>query len=87
MSSRDNLNAQLEHLQSKYVGTGHSDTTKYEWAVNHQRDSLASYVGHHSLISYFCIAENSSLGRKRYELIERMYRPCGIPPPKEEEST
>ena len=26
--ARDNINAQLEHLQSKYVGTGHADTTK-----------------------------------------------------------
>lgn len=28
MSARDNLNAQIEHLQSKYIGTGHSDISK-----------------------------------------------------------
>lgn len=28
MTARDNINAQLEHLQSKYVGTGHADTNK-----------------------------------------------------------
>jgi len=28
------LQSQLEHLQSKYHGTGNADTTKYEWATN-----------------------------------------------------
>ena len=36
----------LEALQARYVGTGHADTTKFEWASNIHRDSLASYVGH-----------------------------------------
>ena len=29
-----NVHAQLEHLQAKYVGTGHSDTTKLCVAMN-----------------------------------------------------
>ena len=33
----------MEHLQSKYVGTGHADTTKWEWMVNAHRDSYARY--------------------------------------------
>jgi len=27
-ATRDTLQSQLEHLQAKYVGTGHADTTK-----------------------------------------------------------
>lgn len=27
-ADRFNINSQLEHLQSKYIGTGHADTTK-----------------------------------------------------------
>ncbi|KAL1995596.1 hypothetical protein VTN49DRAFT_1783 [Thermomyces lanuginosus] len=36
----------LEALQARYVGTGHADTTKYEWTSNIVRDSYASYIGH-----------------------------------------
>ncbi|KAF4354144.1 hypothetical protein F8388_004156 [Cannabis sativa] len=42
-SDRFNINSQLEHLQAKYVGTGHADLNRFEWAVNIQRDSYASY--------------------------------------------
>jgi hypothetical protein len=31
---RYNIHSQLEHLQSKYVGTGHADTLKWEWLTN-----------------------------------------------------
>uniref|UniRef100_A0A1A9UU17 Splicing factor 3B subunit 5 n=1 Tax=Glossina austeni TaxID=7395 RepID=A0A1A9UU17_GLOAU len=41
MGDRYNIHSQLEHLQSKYIGTGHADTTKYEWLTNQHRDSLA----------------------------------------------
>ena len=55
--------SQQEHLQMKYVGTGHADTTKWEWAVNQHRDSYASYIGHHSLLSYRCVLPARSLVR------------------------
>ncbi|CAK9318755.1 unnamed protein product [Citrullus colocynthis] len=42
-SDRFNINSQLEHLQAKYVGTGHADLNRFKWAVNIQRDSYASY--------------------------------------------
>ena len=32
-------------VQSKYVGTGHADTTKHEWLVNQHRDTTASIIG------------------------------------------
>ena len=114
-----NVHAQLEHLQSKYVGTGHSDTTKLcararptptrtlvgrggsktrsarsrapppharsEWGVNQHRDSLALYAGFDSLSHHIAIAENESVGRVKFNCLQKMIQPCGPPPPKEED--
>ena len=85
MSSKDNLNAQIEHLQSKYTGTGHPDTTKFDWLQNQHRDSVATYIGHHSLLSYFATAEGESLARYRTGLIDKMYKPCGKAPATDDE--
>ncbi|CAI5506434.1 unnamed protein product, partial [Closterium sp. Naga37s-1] len=71
-SDRFNISSQLEHMQARYVGTGHADTTKYEWAVNIHRDSYASYVGHHPLLAFFAVAENESIGRERYNFMQVM---------------
>ena len=49
LQDRFNINSQLEHLQAKYVGTGHADLHRFEWAVNIHRDSFASYIGHHPM--------------------------------------
>ncbi|WJX38805.1 hypothetical protein P8452_26428 [Trifolium repens] len=84
-SDRFNINSQLEHLQAKYVGTGHADMNRFEWAVNIQRDSYASYIGHYTLLSYFAIAENESIGRQRYTFMQKMLLPCGLPPEREED--
>lgn len=32
LQDRFNINSQLEHLQAKYVGTGHPDLQRFEWA-------------------------------------------------------
>jgi len=72
-SDRFNINSQLEHLQAKYVGTGHADINRFEWAVNIQRDSYASYIGHYPLLSYFSIAQNESIGRQRYTFMQVCY--------------
>ncbi|KAL4330924.1 hypothetical protein AHAS_Ahas13G0448700 [Arachis hypogaea] len=75
-SDRFNINSQLEHLQAKYVGTGHADLNRFEWAVNIQRDSYASYIGHYPLLAYFAIAENESIGRERYTFMQSdMWKP------------
>ncbi|CAI2732301.1 unnamed protein product [Schistosoma spindalis] len=58
MGDRYNIHTQLEHLQSKYVGTGHADTTKWEWLTNQHRDSCASYLGHFDTLNLFAICEN-----------------------------
>lgn len=81
---RINFNSQIEHLHSKYVGTGHADTTKYEWLVHQHRDTYASYIGHANLLSYIAIAENESIARTRFNLMEKMIQPCGPPIDKEE---
>merc|ERR1712166_1299900 len=69
--------SQLEHLQAKYVGTGHADTTKFEWAVNQHRDSYALYCGVDSLSSFFAVAENESVGRVKFSCLQKMIQPCG----------
>ena len=53
MGERYNIHSQLEHLQSKYIGTGQSDTTKFEWLTNQHRDSNASYMGHYDLVNKY----------------------------------
>lgn len=79
------INSQIEHLQAKYVGTGHADLTRFEWAVNIHRDSYASFVGHHNMLAYFATVENESCGRVKYEFLQKMLLPCGIPPKREDE--
>ncbi|EDO38524.1 predicted protein [Nematostella vectensis] len=85
MTDRYNIHSQLEHLQSKYVGTGHSDTTKFEWLVNQHRDSASAYIGHGNLLDYFALAENETKARVRFNLLEKMLQPCGTPPQRPEE--
>ncbi|KAL9642553.1 hypothetical protein ABK040_011119 [Willaertia magna] len=75
--SLNNLNNQLELLQNKFIGIGHSDITKYEWAINQHRDTYASYTSHYDSLSYFALIENESIHREKYNFLERMIRPCG----------
>ena len=82
---RYNIHSQLEHLQSKYIGTGHADTTKYEWLTNQQRDSNASHLGHFDMVNFFALAENESKARVKFNLVEKMLQPCGPPPEKKSE--
>uniref|UniRef100_A0A7I4CNM9 Splicing factor subunit n=1 Tax=Physcomitrium patens TaxID=3218 RepID=A0A7I4CNM9_PHYPA len=56
-----------------------------EWAVNIQRDSYASYIGHAPLLAFFAVAENESIGRVRYNFMQRMLLPCGKPPDRDQE--
>ena len=119
-SDRFNINSQLEHLQAKYVGTGHADLSRLsvsnpffpsnlsfffltkkkerdvadisfvefdgsEWAVNIQRDSYASYIGHYPMLAYFAVAENESIGRERYNFMPKMLLSCGMPTKREDD--
>ncbi|CAF0870995.1 unnamed protein product [Brachionus calyciflorus] len=85
MGERYNIHSQLEHLQSKYMGTGHSDTTKWEWLTNQHRDTMASFIGHYDLLNYLAVVENESKARLKFNYLKRMVQPCGPPPFKEDE--
>lgn len=61
---------QLEQLQARYVGTGHADTTKFEWASNIHRDSLASYIGHPPLLSYIALGMGEPKEKVRVMFLE-----------------
>jgi splicing factor 3B subunit 5 len=78
----DKLRAQqqLEQLQARYVGTGHADTTKFEWTSNIQRDSYASYVGHPPMLSYMAIGMGECREKVRAQMVEKMIQPVGKPP-------
>ncbi|CAI8014567.1 Splicing factor 3B subunit 5 [Geodia barretti] len=84
-ADRYNIHSQLEHLQSKYVGTGHADITKFEWLVNQHRDSFASYMGRPNLLEFFAVAENESKARVKFSFLQKMLQPCGAPPEKDED--
>lgn len=79
MSNMDRftIHSQLQHLQSKYPGTGNADTTRLDWGLNIQRDTLASHVGHYSRLAYFAVAENESIRRIRYRCLSEMVSPGG----------
>ncbi|PHJ17940.1 splicing factor 3b subunit [Cystoisospora suis] len=76
---RFSIQAQLQHLQSKYQGTGNVNTSKLEWATSIQRDTLASHVGHYSRLAYFAVVENENIKRLRYRFLNQMARPVAYP--------
>ena len=82
MGDRFNILSQMEHLQSKYMGTGHADSTKFEWAAHQHRDTFASLLGHQDLTNYLALAENESKARVKFNILEKMLQPCGPPPEK-----
>jgi splicing factor 3B subunit 5 len=69
MNDRWNSHNSFEVLQNKYVGTGHSDLTKWDWGTNIQRDSLASHIGHKSRLIYMSVAQNESIFRTRINFL------------------
>ncbi|KAK4117554.1 splicing factor 3B, subunit 5 [Canariomyces notabilis] len=74
---------ELERLQAKYIGTGHPDTTSWEWKTNIHRDTQSSIVGHPPLLSYIALAQNEPIAKVRTEMIRKMIQPMGPPPPRE----
>lgn len=44
--------------------------SKFEWNLNQHRDTYASYLGHYDMLSYFAVAQNDSIGRVRYQMLE-----------------
>ncbi|KAL5337640.1 splicing factor 3B subunit 10-domain-containing protein [Aspergillus crustosus] len=70
----------LEAQQTRYIGTGHADTTKHEFLSNIVRDSYASYVGHAPLLGYMALGMGESREKVRAMMLERMVRGVGSPP-------
>jgi splicing factor 3B subunit 5 len=70
----------LEALQARHVGTGHADTTKYEWESNIIRDSYASYIGHPPMLAYMALGMGEPKEKVRAAFIEKMVRGAGNPP-------
>jgi len=80
LTDRFSVNSQSQYLHSKYTGTGNPDFTKFDWILQIRRDSYASYIGHHSLASYLAISQQTSIGRLKFKLMQKMIVPCGIRP-------
>lgn len=83
MTDRYNIQSQLEHLQSKQIGTGHPDVHPHEWLVNQHRDTYCTYLGRHDMLSYFAVAEGESKARLKFNYQKKLICPCG-PAPKTE---
>jgi splicing factor 3B subunit 5 len=81
MSNPGGAGISTEQLKARYIGTGHTDMSKYEWLTNQHRDTYASHIGHYDQLSYFSVAQNESIGRVRLQFLEKMVQPCGPPPP------
>jgi len=71
---------QLEQLQSRYVGTGHADTTSFEWKSNVARDTYSSMISHPSLLQYTALGLGEPMEKVRCQLIDKMIAPVGPPP-------
>ncbi len=84
-ADRYSFQKSFDSVQSRHVGAGHSDLTKFEWSVLQQRDTLASHLGHADFTAFVAIAQNDSIGRVRYQLFEKLLQPCGPPPARAEE--
>ena len=83
-TDRFNVNTSLsrnwEHVNAKFVGTGHPDITRHELASHIHRDTYATYLGHHDMLLYSSTVEGSTCARMRFKLLEKMGNPCGPPP-------
>ena len=80
MADKLRTTQQLEALQSRYVGTGHADTTKFEWTSNIHRDTYASIVGHPGLLAHVSVGMGEAREVVRGKMLEAMIRPVGAPP-------
>ncbi|KAI0391722.1 splicing factor 3B subunit 5/RDS3 complex subunit 10 [Xylariaceae sp. FL0594] len=85
MADKLRTQQELERLQAKYIGTGHPDTTSWEWRTSISRDTYSSLVGHPSQLAYISLAQNEPAAKTRAQLIRKMIQPCGPPPPREGE--
>jgi len=84
VSKKYNIHAQMEHIQSRYFGCGHPDTTAWEWQTTIHRDTYASHASRYNRLALFSVIENESVARVKFNMLQSMIQPCGKPPKKEE---
>ena len=76
---RANVNISLsrnwEHLQNKYVGTGHPAISKHAWLENQRRDGIAAHVMDKSMLRYIAVSQSKHPARAKFELLNRMIKP------------
>ena len=60
---------ELERLQTKFIGTGHPDTSSWEFKTNVHRDTNASVVGHRPLLMYNALALNENIIKTRAHIL------------------
>ncbi|OCK76703.1 splicing factor 3B, subunit 5 [Lepidopterella palustris CBS 459.81] len=80
MADKLRAQQQLEALQARYIGTGHADTTKFEWTSNIARDTFASYIGHPPVLEYIALGLGEPREKVRAHMIDKMIQPVGKPP-------
>lgn len=71
---------QLEQLQNRYIGTGHADSTSFEFRSNVARDTYSSIIAHPSLLQYTALGLGENMAKVRVQMIDRMVFPVGPPP-------
>jgi splicing factor 3B subunit 5 len=69
---------ELERLQAKFIGTGHPDTTSWEWKTNIYRDTYSSIAGHPPHAAFIALATNEPIAKVRAEMIR--VRRCSLFP-------
>jgi splicing factor 3B subunit 5 len=81
---RFNVNTSLsrnwEHVNTKFVGTGHPDISRHELASHVHRDTNATLLGHHDMLLFASTVEGVTCSRMRYKLLEKQASPCGPAP-------
>ncbi|KAF1996533.1 splicing factor 3B subunit 5/RDS3 complex subunit 10 [Amniculicola lignicola CBS 123094] len=80
MADKLRATQQLEALQARHVGTGHADTTKFEWQSNVARDQYSNFVGHPATLQYMSIGVGMPRALMRNQQIDKMIQP--MQPPK-----
>lgn len=60
---------ELERLQIKHIGTGHTDYPGWEWKTNIYRDTYSNLVGHPAQMAYMALALNEPASKIHPKLV------------------
>ncbi|KAJ6897668.1 hypothetical protein NC652_024464 [Populus alba x Populus x berolinensis] len=88
-SDRFNINSQLEHLQAKYVGTGHADLNRLDEKFHEVVDALVVLLWlpyeHYIHGIAWEHANIPAAGNPYVCENQKMLLPCGLPPEREDD--